>query len=265
MSRENVEIVRRTYEAYAAGDIAALRAASAPDLVTVRYEPDAATGHGLEGFLQVAADWISDFDEFSITADELIDAGEHVIVRVHQRARGKGSGVSVEADFWFVHTLSNGQMTRLAMFATKGEAFKAAGLGEHAVSANVDLVRSLFADWGRGKFGRVDWAQPGIEYAEVGGPQPGEWTGVAAMAAAWAAVLKAWEGFRIDADDYRELDEQRVLVLVHPGGRGRTSGLDIGEIHAHGAVLLHVRDGTVTRFVLYWDRDRAFADLGLKE
>jgi len=130
MSRENVELVRRTYEAYAAGDIAALRAASAPDLVTVRYEPDAATGHGIEGFLQVAADWTSDFDEFSITADELIDAGEQVVVRVHQCARGKGSGVMVEADFWFVHTLGDGKMTRLDMFATQQEAFKAVGLEE---------------------------------------------------------------------------------------------------------------------------------------
>jgi len=133
------------------------------------------------------------------------------------------------------------------------------------VSANVDLVRTLFADWGRGRFGRVDWADPGIEYAEVGGPQPGNWTGVAAMAAAWAEVLRAWEAFRIEADDYRELDGQRVLVLVHPSGHGRTSGLDVGEIHAHGAVLFHIRNGKVTRFVLYWDRDRAFADLGIED
>ena len=131
------------------------------------------------------------------------------------------------------------------------------------MSANVDLVRSLFADWERGDFGRVDWADSGIEYCEVGGLEPGNWTGIAAMAAAWARVLSAWDAFRIDAEDFMELDAERVLVLVQPSGHGRTSGVDIQEIHARGAVLLHVRGNTLTRFVLYWDRDRAYADLGL--
>jgi ketosteroid isomerase-like protein len=32
---------------------------------------------------------------------------------------------------------------------------------------------------------------------------------------------------------------------------------------ANGAALFHIRGGKVTRLVLYWDRERAFAGLGL--
>ena len=61
-------------------------------------------------------------------------------------------------------------------------------------------------------------------------------------------------------DEYRELDSERVLALDHFSGRGKTSGLEIGQIRTKAAALFHLRDGKVTRLVLYWDRERAFAD-----
>ena len=67
----------------------------------------------------------------------------------------------------------------------------------------------------------------------------------------------------IKADEYRELDDERVLVLIHWGGRGKTSGLEIEQMRTKGAQLFHVRGGKVTRFVTYWDGERALADLGL--
>ena len=82
------------------------------------------------------------------------------------------------------------------------------------------------------------------------------------MAEAWRAVLTAWEGFRHVADEYREVDQERVLVLHHMAGRGKTSGLELEEMTARGAILFHVRDDKVTRLVGYFDREHAFADLG---
>lgn len=132
------------------------------------------------------------------------------------------------------------------------------------MSENVDLVRSIYADWGRGDFSTTAWAHPEIEYVTADGPTPGRWTGLAGMAEGYRGVLDAWDHFCTTAEEYRELDGERVLVLVNFSGRGKTSGLEVGEIHAKGAALYHVRDGRVTRLVNYLDRARALADLGLE-
>jgi ketosteroid isomerase-like protein len=128
---------------------------------------------------------------------------------------------------------------------------------------NVELVRSIFAAWERGDFSSAEWADPEIEYVIADGPAPGTWRGLSGMAEGQRDFLGAWEGLRTVADGYRELDNERVLVLTHQSGRGKTSGLDVGQMRAKGAVVLHIRDGKVTRLVIYWGRDRALADLGL--
>jgi ketosteroid isomerase-like protein len=130
-------------------------------------------------------------------------------------------------------------------------------------SGNLDLVRSIHAAWDRGDFGAADWAHPEIEYVHADGPVPGSWTGLAAMAEGWRSFLRTWEGFRTEATDYRELDGDRVLVLARFGGRGKTSGVELGRMRTNSAALFHVQNGKVTRLVIYWDGQRAVADVGL--
>jgi ketosteroid isomerase-like protein len=131
------------------------------------------------------------------------------------------------------------------------------------MSENLDLLRSIYADWERGDFTSAPWAHPMIQFAIVGGPDPGYWTGVAGMSEGWHSFLNAWQEFRVVADDYRELDGRRVLVLIHRSGQGRTSRLGVEQIGSNAADLFDIEAGKVTRLIHYWDRDRAFADLGL--
>jgi ketosteroid isomerase-like protein len=134
------------------------------------------------------------------------------------------------------------------------------------VSENLDLVRSVYADWERGDFGSTSWADPHVEYVIADGPWPVDRTGLAEMAEGERELLNAFENFRIAASEYREIDHERVLVLSHASGRGKTSGLDFEQIGPKGgACLFHIRDGKAIRFVGYWDQDHALADLGLKE
>ena len=82
------------------------------------------------------------------------------------------------------------------------------------------------------------------------------------MAEGYREFLSAWADVRTDVEEYRDFDSERVLALTHSSGRGKTSGLDLGPISATTAVLFQFHGGQVTRLVLYWDRDRALADLG---
>jgi ketosteroid isomerase-like protein len=127
----------------------------------------------------------------------------------------------------------------------------------------VDLVRSICADWERGDFSSTEWADPEIEHVRADGPEPVSLKGVSAAVGRARDFPSAWEGFRLQVDEYRELDDERVLVLVRRRGRGKTSGVELGHMQTKAAHLFHVRDGKVTRIVAYWDRDRALADLGL--
>jgi ketosteroid isomerase-like protein len=130
-------------------------------------------------------------------------------------------------------------------------------------SANVELVRSIFSPWERGDFSSADWAHPDIELVFADPLDLGSWKGRSGMAEGWRQFLSAWDDLRSGADEYRELDGERVLVLNHFSGRGKASGVEVAEMQVKGAALFHVRDGEVTKLVLYGDRKRALADLGL--
>jgi hypothetical protein len=54
-----------------------------------------------------------------------------------------------------------------------------------------------------------------------------------------------------------------VLVLSHFGGRGKTSGLEVGQMTTRAATLFHIRSSKVKKIVQYFNREHAFADLGL--
>ena len=135
------------------------------------------------------------------------------------------------------------------------------------MSKNLDLVRSIYAAQERGDWSIGEWAHPDIEFVRVDGPEVGTWTGRERVEEAVRDRVSAWEDFRRHAEEFRELDDERVLVVSRRSGRARATGLDIEQLDAgaRAAAVVHICDGRVTRILAYWDRDRALADLGLKE
>jgi ketosteroid isomerase-like protein len=133
MSQENVEIVRAAFEAFFRGDMETFLGLMDPEIVVVQPPevPDGTTLHGHAGVMEAIAAWPEQWDDFQIEIAQVIDAGDHVAVRTHQRGRGKGSGVAVEDDIWFVAGFRNGKVADWRMFGVKGQALEAAGLSEH--------------------------------------------------------------------------------------------------------------------------------------
>ena len=135
-------------------------------------------------------------------------------------------------------------------------------------SSNVALVRSIYADWERGDYSSAHWADTEIEYTvDDFGPLVAQtWTGLTGMAEGARSIIDVFDLARIEADEYRELDAERVLVLDRRSGTLKQSGIAFGASTALpmvGAHLFHIANGKVTRLVMYSRRDRALAELGL--
>src|ERR1700738_2474476 len=107
------------------------------------------------------------------------------------------------------------------------------------MSENVDLVRPIYAAWERGEGTSAEWAHPDIEFVIADGPSPGSSTGLTRMEDGWRDFLGVWQNVRQDTDGYRELDQERILVLTRLAARGKTSGLNTGQASTRQAGVFH--------------------------
>jgi ketosteroid isomerase-like protein len=130
-----------------------------------------------------------------------------------------------------------------------------------ADKSNLDIVRSISSAWERGDYSEFEWADSDIQFVIADGPEAGRRTGQAGLAPSLQEFGSAWEEYRSRVEEYREVDDG-VLVLTYATGRGKASGLEIGEQRAN---FFRLSAGKVTSLVVYWDRARALADAGLAQ
>src|SRR5271168_4222933 len=97
------------------------------------------------------------------------------------------------------------------------------------MSENLDLVRSICADWEQGDYSRADWADANIEYVIADGLHPDRCVGLGAIGKVMRHSLSAWTELRMEAGEYRELDPGRIIVLHRFSAIGKTSGVDIAQ------------------------------------
>ena len=131
MSRENVELARWAFTSDPTRFFSLLDEEIELDARRNAELPGAVlAGRGREVVERFCREFWGTWAEYSADPEEFIDAGDHVVVEVHERGEGKGSGVPFERTHIQVWTLRHKRLVRWQLFADKAEALEAAGLSE---------------------------------------------------------------------------------------------------------------------------------------
>jgi len=130
MAPHDVDAIRSVYERWAEGDFEAGVHLFDPDVeLVIRPEfPDAGTYVGIEGVRSYTRGFLEPWLRITIEAEELIEAGDHVIAAVLQRGVGEGSGIETELRYYHLWSLRAGKVVRLETFRERELVRAAAGL-----------------------------------------------------------------------------------------------------------------------------------------
>jgi ketosteroid isomerase-like protein len=130
MSEENVERLRAVYSEWAQGNFRAGRDLFADDFV---FEPmsDGVNAYvGPEATADHMRDFLAQWSEYRIEAQEFAEVGDAVLVTERQYGKGKNSGIETEMTFYAAWTFRDGLVVRARWETDRARALEAAGLSE---------------------------------------------------------------------------------------------------------------------------------------
>ena len=132
MSQENIDRVKRGFEAFARGDLDTAFEFIDPSFeVNDRVVPEAnPSERGPDALLaNVRLVWEA-FGEIAWEPREILDRDDQILVRVHMSAKGHHTSLPIDEDVGHVYTMRDDKAVRLDIFRTWTEALEAAGLRE---------------------------------------------------------------------------------------------------------------------------------------
>jgi ketosteroid isomerase-like protein len=130
MSQENVEIVRRSIDAFVADDDAAFRDTLHPEIEWRPFEDRHSPSYGHEGAIRLMRQWLDTWSEHRFDVEDVIGGGDDVLATVRITGRGKASGIEVDVRLYLHFRLRDGKIAYLYEYEDKSEALEAAGLSE---------------------------------------------------------------------------------------------------------------------------------------
>jgi uncharacterized protein len=139
MSRENVEAVRRMYEALNTGDWEGVYAETSPEFEweTDPRHPSAGIYRGREAFQRFLEDLEDPFEQTVTEPEKIFAKGDRVVAFIRIRRRPSGSSSEVEIRIGELYTLRGGKIVRGQGFGEREKALEAAGLSERDAYADI--------------------------------------------------------------------------------------------------------------------------------
>jgi ketosteroid isomerase-like protein len=134
MSQENVKIVREAFESFLGGDREKTAQLVDPEVEfhgTVGGLQEGQMAHGQSEIDQMfESEDLEAWEERRLEPEEFIDAGDNVVVLLHEYRRGKGSGVELETETAVVVAVTGGRVVRIQGYMDREAALEAVGLSE---------------------------------------------------------------------------------------------------------------------------------------
>jgi ketosteroid isomerase-like protein len=131
MPEENVEIVRKAYDAFNRRDWDGVFRDADPDFaLTTQVGPDAGTHRGREEVTGLAQGFIDVFDKLLWEPEEFFEGNDQVVVYISVRSRPPGGGVDLVVRNGHLWTIRDGALISMESFPKPGSALEAAGLSE---------------------------------------------------------------------------------------------------------------------------------------
>jgi ketosteroid isomerase-like protein len=133
MSKENVQIVRQFGEHWARRDWDGMAELVDPNVEQLGTVGGVEEGSVRRGVSEIRRDYENvdeTWDEHRIEIQELIDAGDRVVLFQREYQRGRSSGVELAVDAAVVVDLRDGRIVRVQGYMDRAAALKAAGLSE---------------------------------------------------------------------------------------------------------------------------------------
>lgn len=274
MSRENVELVRAVHPTgvdlveFFSEDPAAVaeliewgpQGVFADDFEVrfISHTPGVEVDYrGIDGFVEGWRDWLEPWATYQIDIEQILDAGDEVVVLLQVRARTKHGDVAMEHSPGSVWTVRNGEIVTVLLFIDRKLALTAAGFSE-----NVEQICEGYEAFSRGDLdAAVQGFHPDIEWVGWDAlPDGGVVHGREGVRHFFEAWREAFDDLTVELEEV--IDEgEHIIVFTRIHGRGRDSTAAITAPLVPW--VWTVRDGQVVRMEMFANRAEAFEALGM--